>query len=314
MKDLFSAPPPVPKNDAQRANVERYTHYRDSEYCEEERQYLRGLWQEFRELGLGDPDFLERFPLECGARVWELRLATTFASWNWKLVPSPRPGHGPDFGIANSSGGTMWVEAVAPTAGDETVGGRPNQDKVRVPVRQVVHGAAVDRTIMLRYLSAIREKRQKWAKWRADGIVHASDGYTIAISGEMIPDAWFEQEHEVPRIVRVLFGIGDPLFGVSSRRVTFALQNAVRKSSGVEIDSRIFLDGDGAPEVSAVLFSGCYLKERPERRGHPPGWDFIFALNPHAANEFPFDAPPTGRVYFTGLLTDDRRRASDVDE
>jgi hypothetical protein len=308
VKDLFEAPPPTPNNDAQRANVARYAHYRESEHCEEERTYLRGLWREFQALGLGDPDFLERFPMECGPRVWELRLATTFASWYWKLVPSPRPGHGPDFGIAREDGGTMWVEAVAPTAGDESVGGRPNQDKVRVPTRRIVHGAEVDRTIMLRYLGAIRDKRQKWAKWLTDGVVQSTDGYTIAISGEMVPDAWFEQEHEVPRIVRILFGVGGPLYGISSRRVAFAAQNTVRKSSGVEIDSRLFLDGDGAPELSAVLFSGSNLKERPERRGHPSGWDFVFTLNPNATIEFPFDAPPMGRVFFMGLQKDDRRR------
>lgn len=123
----------------------------------------------------------------------------------------------------------------------------------------------------------------------------------------MVPDAWFEQDHEVPRIVRILFGVGAPLYGIRSRRVTFAPQNTVQKSSSVEIDSRLFLDGDGAPEVSAVVFSGSYLKERPERRGHPPGWDFVFTLNPNATIEFPFDAPPTGRVYFMGLQKDDRR-------
>ena len=56
-----------------------YEHIRDSEHCEDDRAALRDLWEQFEKLGLADPTFVERFPTEFGSRVWEMRLACTFA-------------------------------------------------------------------------------------------------------------------------------------------------------------------------------------------------------------------------------------------
>jgi hypothetical protein len=72
-----------------------YEHIRDSEYCDGDRAALRDLWDQFEKLGLADPDFVDRFPTEFGSRVWEMRLACTFAGWGWKLVPTKKRGHGP---------------------------------------------------------------------------------------------------------------------------------------------------------------------------------------------------------------------------
>ena len=110
----------------------------------------------------------------------------------------------------------------------------------------------------------------------------------------------------------MLFGVGVPTFrlSVDTGEVQgggFSEQRSIKKASGADVPSRIFLDDECAQEVSAIIFSPWYVKERPERRGHPPGWDYVFALNPHARREFPFDAPLCGRVFFIGLKCDDRR-------
>lgn len=311
----FEADPPEPANEIQAAHIELYRHLRESPACDGERAYLSTKLDEFRALGLEDPGFLERFPSECGARIWELRLATTLAGWGWQLIPARKPGVGPDFGIQCEDGRVMWVEATAPTAGAESKpDGSTNQDKVRAPTGQILHGSEIDRTIMLRYLSAIDAKRKQWARAASNGAVDPDDGFAVAVSGSMIPEAMIEEEDEIPRIVRVLFGAGVPTLSVpvgggEPRAGGFSAQPSVKKARGAEVPSRLFLDGDRAPELSAVIFSGSYLKERPEVRGKPPGWDFVFALNPAANREFPFGAPKNGRVYFVGLRHDDRRRS-----
>jgi len=313
MEDLFKAEPPEPADEVQAEHVKLYAHLRESDWCEGERTYLREKMKDFRELGLQDPQFVERFPFECGARIWEIRLATTFASWGWILVRAKKLGVGPDFGIQCDDGRVMWVEATAPTAGAETKSdGSRNPDKVRAPAGQILAGAEIDRTVMLRYLNAIDSKRRQWARAVKSGAVDEADGFTIAVSGSMVPEGMIESEDEMPRIIRVLFGVGVPTFylPIGGGDVTsggFSQQPTVRKATGATVPSRVFLDGDRAPEVSAVVFSGSYLKERPERRGHPPGWDFIFALNPSARREFPFDAAKCGRVFYVGLQKDDRR-------
>ena len=228
-------------------------------------------------------------------------------------MPARTRGSGPDFGVRCVDGRITWVEATAPTAGDERKpDGRRNGDKVRVPTGQLVYASETDRTIMLRYLGAIREKRRQWKRAVENALVHPDDGFLIAISGAMVADAWFEVDHHLPRIVRVLFGLGEPTFSVAVGgsdvvEVGIADQPTVGKANGAQVPSRLFLDGDCAPDVSAVLFAPWYLKERPEKRGHPPGWDYIFALNAHAHRPFPFNAPKCGRVFFQGLQCDDRR-------
>lgn len=318
VSDLFASEPPARLNEAQAEHVKLYTHLRTSEHCAEERAYVNERWSRFAALGLADPDFVSRFPVECGSRIWEIQLATTFADWGWTLMPTKKPGAGPDFGIRCSNGAVFWIEATAPTAGAEKVVGHRNPDKVRAPRGQVLRGGEIDRTVMLRYLSAIAQKREQHARAIAAGLVDQADGFGIAISGAMVPEAHFESEHEMPRIVRALFGVGNrvftvPLDGGPVRYDRFADQESVAKSSGATIPARMFADAS-ANEVGAGIFSGSYLKERPERNGHPAGHDYVFVLNPHAAQPFPFDAPPTGRVFYVGVQMDDRRHSRDQDE
>ncbi len=57
-----------------------YQHLRDSPSCDADRRYLRRLWEQFQALGLADPGFVNRFPEECPARIWEMRLLVAAAS------------------------------------------------------------------------------------------------------------------------------------------------------------------------------------------------------------------------------------------
>jgi len=200
----------------------------------------------------------------------------------------------------------MWVEATAPTPGAEG-----SNDRVRAPIGQPIFGAELERTTSLRYLSAIRDKRGQYRRALAAGLVHADDGYAVAISGSQIPLADLDPEHEPPRIVKALFGIGAATLTVElgtgnvsqgrpSQRVSF------RKSAGEEISACLFLTPD-AEEISAILFDPHHVKNRPERRGKEPGRDLVVVHNPFAHIPFPIGAVRSGREFFVALTMEDRR-------
>ena len=215
--ELFESAPPVAQDENEAAHLALYTRLKGAASCAGERSALAAKMREYRSMGLGDPDFVERFPRECGARIWEICLATTLKTWGWELVPARQPGAGPDFGARCTDGSVMWIEATVPRAGAEvTKDGMPNPNKVRVPDNGVVIGSDLDRTIMLRYLNSIDAKRQQWKRWITTGFVERSEGLIVAVSGAMIPEAMSENPGEVPRIIRVLYGIGVPQFSIST--------------------------------------------------------------------------------------------------
>jgi hypothetical protein len=205
-----------------------------------------------------------------------------------------------------SNGHVMWVEATAPTPGAEG-----STDRVRAPVGQPIYGKELERTTSLRYLSAIKDKRDQYRRALAAGLVHTDDGYAVAISGSQIPLADLDPENEPPRIVKALFGIGAMTFAMElgtgrvsqdrpSSRVSF------RKSAGEEISARLFLLPDAA-EISAVLFDPHNVKNRPETRGKEAGRDLVLVHNPFAHVPFPVGALPSGREFFVALTSEDRR-------
>lgn len=286
-----------------------YEHIRDSEYCEDDRAALRDLWEQFEKFGLADPQFVERFPIEFGARVWEMRLACTFAGWGWKLVAPKKRGHGPDLGIETSNGHVMWVEATAP-------GNSEGADAIHAPPRVILNGDDIDRKVMLRYLSAISEKRSQYKRWREKGIVGESDGFAIAISGSMVPEGHVELD-ELPRVVKLAFGLGKQTFivpigdteeqpRVGPRQTALTVAKQTRTGDTKPIAAALFLD-DEAAEVSAIIFSGAHFKIRPEANGKEPGRDLVLVHNPFASVSFPFDCMKSGREFFMRMGVRDHR-------
>ena len=92
---------------------------------------------------------------------------------------------------------TIWVEAVVPGPGT-------NND--RVP--DLEYGVArevPDEQMKLRLTNAFSEKFYKYKNYREKDLVKEEDDYVIAINGSLIG----RSERDVPRIVRILFPIGN---------------------------------------------------------------------------------------------------------
>ena len=269
---------------AQRKAFEHYAHLRDSKGTERDRRYLKKIWRNFRDLGLADPNFLERFPIESYARIWEMYLAWVFARRNWKLRSTGRPGAGPDMGIVCNDGSTMWVEAVAPTEGEG-----PDA----VPTWKRVTGGALDHAISLRYLNSIHEKRGKWKRWLRSGLVSEKDGFVIAISESQLTWRNTDYRPEPPRIVKALYGLGESTLlvpigkpGAPVRPGPMQLRLSIQKRNKTkgEVPTNLFVSGE-APEVSAVLLCKRTILDRPRRAGA----DLTVVHNPFANLAFPRD-------------------------
>ena len=311
LADLFGYRGPGPRELAQQACFRAYEHLRDSEHCASDRRYIRRMWARFCALGLGDPRFVERFPFECRARIWELHAAFVFDRWRWELVPSKRPGAGPDFGLVMRNGSekrTMWIEATAPAPG--TGSNRSGYVDVANGI-QTANGAELQRTQSLRILQAIQEKIAQHSRWLAAGLVEPSDGFTIAISGSRWDGADLEDGGGAPPVVaRCLYGIGRPTFSVAidgtgrARPGEWTPGGEIEKqtASGIEpIPGAPFLRG-ACPQVSAVLFCPNHIKNRPSRAGR----DFVLVHNPAATTVFPHGELKRGREFY--LRLGERRR------
>ena len=92
---------------------------------------------------------------------------------------------------------TIWVEAVVPGPGT-------NND--RVP--DLEYGVArevPDEQMKLRLTNAFSKNFYKYKNYREKDLVKEEDDYVIAINGSLIG----RSERDVPRIVRILFPIGN---------------------------------------------------------------------------------------------------------
>jgi len=280
----YSGPLAPKSTPAQQHAFKVYEHLRDSQACKGDRRYIYKIFRKFNKLGLGDPQFLERFPTECPSRIWEMYLAFVFDRWHWKLVPPRKRGQGPDFGIDMGNGSVMWVEATAPTSGQTPANRPPEGDRFS--------GAALDRTLSLRYLSAISEKLGQFERAQRNGLVDEGDGYCIAISGSQLPRADLDEGPDPPRIVKALFGLGrmTTLLPVGDTHANHepgpilaaASRTKLTDDGATAIPADLFSSSE-VPAISAVLFSPNHIKNRPKR----PGRDFVLVRNPYAYVPFP---------------------------
>jgi hypothetical protein len=160
------------------------------------------------------------------------------------LALQPVKGHGPDILIHTPDGARCWIEAVAATPGEEK-----KEDTVwQRPATHVgSFSGPSDEKVMLRYLSVIKDKREKILKYRKRGIVKEGDACLIALSHGGIIDSDLCDE-EVPAVVRAVLGIGEPvlhlpIYSDEPSYVETPPRDAVLKTNGSRISTRGFLDG-----------------------------------------------------------------------
>lgn len=192
------------------------------------------------------------------SRFWEMYLVTSFLEDRFCLVEK-KYSEGPDIKIKLENR-IIWVEAVVPGPGEET-----NNDRVPDLEEGIVYEIP-DKQMKLRLTNAFSEKFSKYKKYREKNLVKEEDDYVIAINGSLIGS--IGHERDVPRIVRVLFSIGDLVYHVrvpdnfdqKSEIVeqSHEYQGEIVKCEGSKVPTGLFLNDEYAG-VSTVLYSDCRL-------------------------------------------------------
>lgn len=275
---------------------EAYINTRDLERNAQVRLHCESLWQRYSHLA--DSHFRMEFQRDMCSRYWEMYLGCSILDLG--LTPSSDDA-GPDLTVP-VNGQTICIEAVAPTPGQV---GLPDSvpDYECGKVRSVP-----DNQLVLRILSAIRDKGEKYHEYVRSGLVSNDASFMIAVSGSKLPSA--RQEVTVPRIVRSVLPVGDEYirFDLKSGQFTDSghqYRNQVMKSRGQSIPTDLFLDPAYA-WLSAVLWS-CV-----DPWNVPPtiGADFIVVHNPLALHPLPHGFINVGSAYSAVVLQDGCRISS----
>lgn len=151
---------------------------------------------------------------------------------------------GPDI-IINDN---IYIECTAPTNGDI-------ESKNSV-TKKIMDGRTVnvlpETKLILRLSNAFTTKSEIFKKYEEKKIINLGINI-IAISGSLLE--WEYQEDNIPRIVKLLFGIGHQL--VNLNRPDDMLINErrkVEKLSGSEVKTDLFLNQENS-HISGVIFS-----------------------------------------------------------
>lgn len=256
------------------------------------RRALSRTWNALGSVLPGKPeDFVFEFRRDFHARAWELFVLAYLARSGATLAPSPA--HGPDFHATLPGLGSFWVECVVPRHGT-------GDDAVWKPPPGHTGGAlGSPERVALRYANALSDKIKKVTSYRARGIVKPKEAVLIALNQGGLDHADLH-DTEVPLVVRVLFGVGEPVLLINvdtgERRVEVPPMPTVRKRSGNDVGTALFLDATAGP-VAGVLFApvsvwNLFGRRRPR---------LYLAHNPGAVLRFPVGALPVrGECWVSG--------------
>ncbi|MBG1261071.1 hypothetical protein [Nostoc commune] len=264
------------------AEDNEYNVIRDEPRFSQDKAFIEEMWSEYKQYA--DRHFLSESRKNFKQRIWEMYLTCSLIAKRFSITSDDK---GPDIRILKE-GVAIWIEAVAPKAGEKNDAVTKLQDRTtrRVP----------DDQIKLRYRSAIEEKyNKKYKKYLLDKIIQPNDCYIIAINGSAIPSA--RREIEIPRIIRSVLPFGNQTLRINEEYKVvdryYQYQDQVSKVSGSSVSTDVFLNNqyDG---ISAVLYSCVDALNRPQEFGD----DFVLLHNPLAKNKLERGFIKLGREYW----------------
>jgi len=273
----------------------QYTAVRDYRSRRAAKDALVRIWARSWQLHPEAPEpFAREFRKDFPQRSWELYVLDWLKRSGATL--SKTPDKAPDFHANHPKVGDLWVECVVPNygTGDDAAQRRPDG--------QTVSGNAETlNRVALRYTSAIFDKLKKINGYRSANIVDANVPVIVALNQGAIQDSDAYDEHEVPLVARVLYGIGDPVLVTGpfadAERILVPRMPSVKKKSGADVPTQIFLDSKYSP-IAAILVarvSAVDLLMRPRIR------QLYLFHNPCAEAPIPVGMLPVRGELFVGL-------------
>jgi hypothetical protein len=219
------------------------------------------LLREYLESGLAPPNLTAEIKVgDRGlyAHIWEAMLYRHLRSLRFEFRQGNvrRAGQrGPDFGIVHE-GQTIWIEAIV--ASPEGI----PADYLRPPAPgEFKTGSFPHEQILLRWTSALRDKRVKLQGYVEDAVIAGTEGTVIAINGCRTTGGYQDNGiTQMPFAVEAVFPVGPLAVRVDrsdGRVVGDAYHTArymIEKPNGASVPTDSFLNPEYA-NVSAVL--GC---------------------------------------------------------
>jgi hypothetical protein len=261
----------------------------DREIVVEIRKHIDALWRIYQPFA--DRDFVAEFPRRPEERYWEMYLGCALLDMGMSLR---RSDPGPDLLIEHEFG-RIWIEAIAPTAGDTN-----SADRVPdlIPINEGGSAQTVPvEKIILRYTAALEEKRSKFRAYREKGLVSNDDTCVIAISGaHLAPRGGYGDT--IPYIVRAVLPFGNQYVSLDKKTLEivgsgYTLQENIKKASGTAIPTTAFLNGD-YDAIAAVIFGPSGIGNTPQRLGI----DLITVHNTRSKHRLPLGYLNRGFEYW----------------
>lgn len=244
-----------------------YRNARDLPHNQAVKDFVELLWARFQPSQ--DPNFLSDARHHFLQRFWEMYLFVSLQERG--LSPKKGEALGPDFYL-EVEGRRYWIEAIAPDAGDgaNRVPGRVLREAMRVPKTEII----------LRYTSALAEKRGKWLEWLKKGIVSASDGYIVSINGRLCDEF---NGPVIPLFIEAFLPFGPLTVMINKATLKaedcfFQHSDTVLNKNQAPVSTAPLLEESYAP-ISAVLHSLVDPWNHPKELGG----DFELLHNPKAS-------------------------------
>lgn len=237
------------------------------------RSFVFKTWRSFNQQGLAKGNFVSDLVSKDDSklfqRLWEMVLALHLIKQGFAIQSHES---GPDFSF-DLDGEKVWIEATAPEPCD-AIKERLNRQGGLVPYEQ----------ILLRWTSALANKRKRFLEYQNKGIVQTSDICIIAINGHLLGES--RGISRLPYAVEAVFPIGPIAVGINKRTSErsepyHSERRSVRKPTGVNVSTDSFLKQENR-YVSAVV--GCSNCWTPLPEYH----EMSIVHNPFADDRFPY--------------------------
>lgn len=284
MRNLFAVDDPA-RADRSYINTRAVPH----EGAARARANCDELWRDFEPYA--GEHFLAEFPYQFHQRWFEMYLAVTLLRAGLE-IRCPNEGT-PDVWVRLRDGRAMWIEATAPTGGDESNPDHVAHSPAAKDGPPVAYRVPTERIIM-RVCGALRTKATQLEGYRDSGVIAAGELALAAINVSLIPHGFFDAERYG---LAATYGVG-PQYVVldahTGKKVDAGFQHApeLLRSSGSTVDAAPFLH-QGFAHVAGALISQTDAANCPS----PFGLDLMLLPNPHAAPPYPVGQLPVGREW-----------------
>lgn len=283
MRDLFAVD--APNVDLAYSNIRAPTR----EGSAIARANCDALWRDFEPYA--SAHFLAEFPLRFHQRWFEMYLAVALLRAGLD-ISCPKE-NAPDVRVQHGDGRVLWLEAVAPTGGDES-----NRDRVEYPRPAPGEGSVAypvpTEQVTLRVVGALHDKARKLKGYRDQRVIAHDEQALVAINVNGIPHGFCDAETYG---LAAIYGVGAPFVEIDRKSghivdSGFHHRPELQRTSGSRVDAAPFLHAEFAHVTGALVSSvdaaNC---------AYPFGLDFMLFPNPLGAPPYTEGQLPVGREW-----------------